>query len=669
MQVLTALADARNAVVSRDHLIQACWNGRIVGDDAINRCIGKVRKLATLTDPPAFTVETVPRVGYRLLLPGAAPSTRMSSAEPAETAVVPEPTQWLAQADQSSRTFRHWRMAALVVALLAGAVTGAIWMSRREPQRWVVTHSEMLVAADAIQRWPAISPDGSLIAYAGGNDIRSRQIRLRPIAGGESLALTDGTGDAYAPAWSADGHQLAYAVAREDTPCRLMVRWMPAGSPREVGSCAHAERTEIAWGPSGNELLFTDRPALAGGARIMRLDLATGQRRQLTHPADGDVDDGGPATARDRHAIAFQRCRGALGCRLFTVASETGEERQLDDTIDPANFSWAEDSRSLFVGTQQDGDFALWSWPLDGGKRERIMSSPRPIVRSARGPHGLLAIELNDFASTLAAMSASDAQEPRLLAPERGQDCASDIAPDGTIAVLSNRSGGAGVWLLSRDGAMRRLVELPSDSLNRAGIRWSPDGKLIAISTSRGAELGIRVVTAGGAEVAFIPADGDDIATPAWSTGAAAVLFPVHAKGVWRVWRGELAVATAPKPLPLEGWREIRRDGDTLYGVRDSGPGVWRIDDAPRQLTPFPDAAFARQWVIDDGQIYYPDTASYSRRVLAQPIAGGPSRVAGYASPRVSDCGFSIDPLTKAIVYPQIRYFNSDIELLQLARQ
>lgn len=65
MQVLLALADADGAVVTRRDLIQKCWNGQIVGDDAINRAIGEVRKVARTTGA-GFGVETIPRIGYRL---------------------------------------------------------------------------------------------------------------------------------------------------------------------------------------------------------------------------------------------------------------------------------------------------------------------------------------------------------------------------------------------------------------------------------------------------------------------------------------------------------------------------------------------------------------------------------------------------------------------------
>ncbi len=70
MQVLVALARRRGEVVSRDELIVACWNGFAVSDDAIHRCIARIRRLAEAHG--GFCLETVPRVGYQL--------TEMSSA-------------------------------------------------------------------------------------------------------------------------------------------------------------------------------------------------------------------------------------------------------------------------------------------------------------------------------------------------------------------------------------------------------------------------------------------------------------------------------------------------------------------------------------------------------------------------------------------------------------
>lgn len=64
MQVLVALARRRGEVVSRDDLIAACWGGFAVSDDAIHRCIARIRRLAEAHG--GFRLETVPRVGYQL---------------------------------------------------------------------------------------------------------------------------------------------------------------------------------------------------------------------------------------------------------------------------------------------------------------------------------------------------------------------------------------------------------------------------------------------------------------------------------------------------------------------------------------------------------------------------------------------------------------------------
>ena len=46
MQVLVALAQANGAVITRDELIERCWDGRIVTDDAINRVLSRIRHVA-----------------------------------------------------------------------------------------------------------------------------------------------------------------------------------------------------------------------------------------------------------------------------------------------------------------------------------------------------------------------------------------------------------------------------------------------------------------------------------------------------------------------------------------------------------------------------------------------------------------------------------------------
>ena len=72
MQVLVALAQPRGMVVSQNDLVNRCWRGLSVSDDAIYRCISKLRKLAADYPDPPYAIEAIPGVGYRLTSSGCA---------------------------------------------------------------------------------------------------------------------------------------------------------------------------------------------------------------------------------------------------------------------------------------------------------------------------------------------------------------------------------------------------------------------------------------------------------------------------------------------------------------------------------------------------------------------------------------------------------------------
>lgn len=64
MQVLVAFSQQRGEVISRDRLVERCWGGRAISEDAVNRCIARIRRLSEAQG--GFAIETIPRVGYRL---------------------------------------------------------------------------------------------------------------------------------------------------------------------------------------------------------------------------------------------------------------------------------------------------------------------------------------------------------------------------------------------------------------------------------------------------------------------------------------------------------------------------------------------------------------------------------------------------------------------------
>jgi DNA-binding winged helix-turn-helix (wHTH) protein len=84
MQVLVALARADGGIVGRDELVARCWDGRIVGENAIQRVISLLRALAA--ESGAFEIETITKVGYRLKVRQPGPVPAANPAEPAAPA-------------------------------------------------------------------------------------------------------------------------------------------------------------------------------------------------------------------------------------------------------------------------------------------------------------------------------------------------------------------------------------------------------------------------------------------------------------------------------------------------------------------------------------------------------------------------------------------------------
>lgn len=67
MQVLLALADMRGNIVRREELTRRCWEGRVVGEDAINRVLSRLRRVSEGVGLGSFRIETITKVGYRLV--------------------------------------------------------------------------------------------------------------------------------------------------------------------------------------------------------------------------------------------------------------------------------------------------------------------------------------------------------------------------------------------------------------------------------------------------------------------------------------------------------------------------------------------------------------------------------------------------------------------------
>jgi DNA-binding winged helix-turn-helix (wHTH) protein len=146
IDLLFLLASRRGEVFTREELFSRLWPGLTVGDDALARCVLKLRR--ALGDDPARPryVETIARRGYRLLDP------------PASTA-------------QRSRRLRVAALAAAAMAALAFAImpfarpapaaATDILLERADDNYFQFTLAENRAAAQLYRRVLAADPDNA----------------------------------------------------------------------------------------------------------------------------------------------------------------------------------------------------------------------------------------------------------------------------------------------------------------------------------------------------------------------------------------------------------------------------------------------------------------------------------------------------------------------------
>jgi len=190
MQVLIALARADGAIVTRVALTASCWDGRIVGEDAINRVISRLRQAGVETGG-VFRVETVTRIGYRLIIDGApVDNCGVAAASPAPA---PSPLPVPASAVPPAR----WRVQWFAATFIAVVFLGIAWWSARAPVPPAVPHLD-------VRPFTALSPDITLatvaaareeiVAAFGVTSLVDVTTTPRPAPGPQAWALTGSIG-------------------------------------------------------------------------------------------------------------------------------------------------------------------------------------------------------------------------------------------------------------------------------------------------------------------------------------------------------------------------------------------------------------------------------------------------------------------------------------------
>jgi len=659
MQVLVALFQANGRVVSRDELIARCWEGRIVGEDAINRAISRLRRLSEVDHGASFELETIPRVGYRLLPAGVSPAPVENPAPPPMLETAAPPRQNL--------VLRHRLVIAAAAAIIAAAATA--WLLWPERQ-WTVESSRPFIASLALEDYPAFSPDGATLAYSAASDGGMRKIYMRNLTAGDGIKVTSDDFDDIAPSWSSDGGHIAYVGLKPGETCHLMVATVPAGAVREAGRCGRATTSSIAWQPGTNFLYFLERGGLTGDS-ISRLDLDSGAQTTIVRMPRMNQLISSPRCSPDGKFLAYFLVTSIV---IRNLAS--GQEKTLavlkTRSDQHSQLAWTSDSRTVLASISGGSGSEVDAFPLDGHPSYRVYATALRVGRFAAGA-GVLAMVTDTSRFNFARLVSATTAQPELVDAANGYSWSPSFAPDGTLAFLSNRSGTNAVWIQKPGAVAVQLFDGGFAALHR--VQFSPDGSRLAVVTDAVHAVEIRIMTPDGATLQAFTMPSNGLGLPTWTQdGKALLLFDSRDKRSWRIAADD---PTQRTPFTPPHWVGVAARPEGIFAIRADKPGIWRIDgppkSAPSQVTAKYPVYYDPPLAFRGGDVLVPDYTGSTPRLLAQPLTGGTDRLLGYMPGAVNEAGFfqspiAVNPKTGDIFYAATVGHDTNIDLLTLAK-
>ena len=544
-RILSMLIRQPGALVTRDDLRRELWPEDTFVDfeHGLNAAIKRLREaLGDSAATPRF-IETLPRRGYRFI--GDLENGDTASSHDGAASASPAMPESGAAIGKSGDRRRTWRVVAASAAasLVMGAGLLASLGFRESFRADVARDLIRLTSTSGLNVDPALSPDGSLLAYAsdragtGGFDIW-----VQPVGGSEPLRLTSDAADEAEPSFSPDGTEVVFS--RRDTG--LYVVGALGGEPRLIVRAAWARSPRFS--PDGRWIVYwTGFPAsvIAGG-----IPDALGSI--LIVPSVGGV----PRVLPLRLASARYPIWSPDGERILFLGEENTDEKRFDwylarsdgsDLINthavqaiqaaglragpPIPGAWSAQQDAVLFATNEAESSNVWQIGLSPSTG-RVNGSPQRLTFGTAGERSPSIAASGRIAFTSVVENVDVWRVPvdagtgvatgplERVTDSAGRDRLRSVSADGrTVAFISSRTKQDEVWLREVEtGRERQLTHAGSDDAT-----LSADGSRVAFTTTKSGASRLEIIESTGGppaplcEECNIPAD--------WSPDGTRVLF------------------------------------------------------------------------------------------------------------------------------------------------
>lgn len=666
MQVLVYLAEHEGEVVRRDHTLDTVWAETVVGDEVLSRCISELRKVFKDTPRQPRVIETIPRVGYRLIAPIRFDTNEKDGLPDLPPVLAPPKPPTISQPKANLLTRSRYWGAIVTSAVFVALVVWQMW-----PTEFVYKPALRTIpitsTADA-ELDPAISPDGTHVAYiwSGGNN-GFLNLYVKVIGTETPLQLTNTPLYEWSPTWSPDGTQIAFARSGKGI-LALPVLGGPERKLADIGT----GRTDLDWSPRSHHIVFSTQETRDAPSTLFLLDLTTLETTTLTPPLAGFPGDFKPVFSPDGNQIAFIRALDT-GNDIHVIPTEGGDARRITfDGLEISGVDWTSDGQHIVYSSNRDGTSSLWKIAASGGYPERLplgggVEGTDPNVANNRLVFTQSFTETNIWQVNLNAGGLASSPTPLIRSTRR--DESPQFSPDGSrIAFASTRSGSAEIWLTDTNG--QNLVQLTHfEGPQTRNPRWSSDGTRLVFESHAEGYAGVFTTDiATGHTTRFT--EGSFIERlPNWSPDNQWIYFDSNRSGRWDIWKRSTAGGEAVQVTTAGGsGSTVSSDGAYIYYTKPITSGLWRQPtaggDEKRILDDFHWSNWGC-WTLHDNGIYYLTTDRRVESLHHYDFATESSTAlldfpATVASRQPS---LTVSPNGMTLLFPQIDYNYFDIML------
>jgi len=275
------------------------------------------------------------------------------------------------QAQKSSWTWA-WLTSAALVLLFAAAAFLYLHLAAK-PKEGSRNWEQLTFYTDSAV-YPALSPDGKMLAYIRGEStfFGAGDIYLKILPDGEPVQLThDDKMPKLAPAFSPDGSRIAFGTP---SPWDTWEVGVLGGQPRLMMKNA----SSLTWIGSGKNLLFSE---IKGGLHmcLVTTDEARGRSRDVyVPPGDRSMVHHSYLSPDGRWVlIVLMNSLGKLTqCRVVPFDGNGHEHLVGPKNAVCKSGAWSPDGKWVYLSVDTGGAFHIWRQRFPAGEPEQVTSGP-----------------------------------------------------------------------------------------------------------------------------------------------------------------------------------------------------------------------------------------------------------------------------------------------------